>query len=379
MAEVYSRGGYGRMLADAERLDAYSRALEAAVRPDSVVLDLGTGTGFFAVMAARLGARRVYAVDPSGAIATARQVAADNGVADRIDFIQDVSTRITLPERATVMIADVRGVLPPFQQIAATMADARERLLTPDAVLIPRRDTLLAAPIEAEDAWRDAVGPAEVRSVDVAAARAAAANEWTRGRFRPGQLLAEPRAWAEMDYRTLADPDVCGTAEWTAARAGTAHGLAVWFRADLADGITLESGPGTGTIYQTAFFPWPRPVPLAPGDTVRAEIQARHVAGDYLWVWNSEIATASGDAERFRQSTFSANPPSPAALRRRGAAFVPALGDEGAVDAFVLGRMDGAASLGDIARELRERFPGRFATESAALARAAALAEAYAR
>lgn len=378
MPEIYSLVGYGRMLVDAERMEAYGRALEAAVRPDSVVLDLGTGTGFFAVLAAKLGARRVYGIDPADAIRTARELARENGVADRVELIQDVSTRVTLPERADVMISDVRGVLPPFQDIVGTMVDARARLLTPDAALIPRRDTMMAAPIETPEGWEDAVGPAEVMGIGLSATRRAAANEWTRGRFNPAQLLGEPVAWAEMDYRTVTDAEVRGRGEWTVSRAGTAHGLAIWFESELGDGIGLSSGPGTRTIYQTAFCPWPRPLQLAPGDRIRAELQARLIAGDYVWFWDSTVDRAGEPPVTFRQSTFFSNAPSPDRLRRRGDGYVPMLDEDGRIDSFVLSRMDGQTPLGQIARELQACFPGRFARWEDALTRVGTLSERYA-
>ena len=55
MAETYTIRGHGNMLADRVRMDAYAAALEAVVRPGSVVLDVGTGTGMFALPACRLG------------------------------------------------------------------------------------------------------------------------------------------------------------------------------------------------------------------------------------------------------------------------------------------------------------------------------------
>lgn len=378
MIDSYSTAAYGRMLADAARVDAYAAALAAVVRPGAVVLDLGTGTGIFALLAVRLGARRVYAVDPTDAIHTAREVARANGVAGRIEFIQDVSTRVTLPERADVVVSDLRGVLPPFQEIAATLRDARARLLAPGGVLVPRADALLAAPVEAVDAWDDVAGPEAVLGFDFSAARRTAFNEWRRGDFRPEQLLAAPAEWARMDYATLEDPDVKGGAEWRASRAGTAHGLAVWFRAELADGVAFDSGPGSATIYRTAFFPFPEPVRLQAGDRVRAALEARLLGGDYLWRWDTTAEPAGGPPVAFRQSTFLSTLPSPARLRKRANTFVPRLGDEGVADAFALGLMDGRASVGEIARALMARFPGRFATWEEAVSCVGRLSEQYA-
>jgi predicted RNA methylase len=52
-----------RCLADKERTLAFKNAIEKAVKPGNVVLDLGTGSGVMAIFAAKAGARRVYAVE----------------------------------------------------------------------------------------------------------------------------------------------------------------------------------------------------------------------------------------------------------------------------------------------------------------------------
>jgi protein arginine N-methyltransferase 1 len=112
---MYSISAYGRMIADRVRMNAYVQALRQAVKPNSVVLDIGTGTGIFALLACQFGARHVYAIEADDAIEVARQIAAANGYTDRIEFIQDVSTKLSLPEKADVIISDLRGVLPLFQ------------------------------------------------------------------------------------------------------------------------------------------------------------------------------------------------------------------------------------------------------------------------
>src|SRR5262245_21451987 len=107
---MYSVAMYGRMIRDSARTDAYAEALRRLVKPDSIVLDIGAGTGIFSLLACRFGARRVYAVEPADAIQIAREIAAANGYADRIEFIQKLSTEITLPEQADVIIYDLRGM-----------------------------------------------------------------------------------------------------------------------------------------------------------------------------------------------------------------------------------------------------------------------------
>ena len=52
-----------RCLADEQRTVAFKQAIEAVVKPGDVVLDVGTGSGIMAVLAAKNGARKVYAVE----------------------------------------------------------------------------------------------------------------------------------------------------------------------------------------------------------------------------------------------------------------------------------------------------------------------------
>jgi protein arginine N-methyltransferase 1 len=381
MARSYSVLGYGAMIADRARMEGYAAALRATVRPGSVVLDIGTGTGMMALLACRLGARRVYALEPSQAIHLARGVARDSGMEDRIEFIQALSTEVSLPERADVVVSDLRSVLPPFQSHVAAIADVRERLLAPGGVLVPRADVLRAAPVEAPETYAEVVDvwTAQGRGFDFGAVRRVAENTWYKAHLQPSQLLAPAQTWAVMDYTRIVDPSLRGALAWTAEREGTAHGLAMWFDAELAEGIGFTSGPhGPPTLYGCGFFPFPRPVPLRPGDQVGVEVDARLVRDDYVWGWNTRILPSRGEAVEFRQSTFFADPLSPERLRRRQPGYRPRLREEGRADAAALARMDGGASLDEIACELRDLFPARFPSFEEALTHAGRLAEAYA-
>lgn len=48
---MYSLSGYGDMIADRVRIEAFAQALRGAIRPGAVVMDIGTGPGIMAVLA----------------------------------------------------------------------------------------------------------------------------------------------------------------------------------------------------------------------------------------------------------------------------------------------------------------------------------------
>jgi ribosomal protein L11 methyltransferase len=63
--------------------------LERAVRPDDVVLDLGSGSGILAIAAVKLGARRAVGIEVDAeAIPVAERNAERNGVATRVSFLE---------------------------------------------------------------------------------------------------------------------------------------------------------------------------------------------------------------------------------------------------------------------------------------------------
>ena len=109
---TYSLSGYASMLSDPIRVEAYEAALREAITPGCTVLEIGTGPGFFAVLACRMGAGLVHAVEPDDTIEVARELAEANGVADRIVFHQEMSTRVDIDDPADVLFSDLRGVLP---------------------------------------------------------------------------------------------------------------------------------------------------------------------------------------------------------------------------------------------------------------------------
>ncbi len=382
---MYSLAGYGQMIADRVRVDAYAEALRKTVRPGSVVLEMGTGPGIFAVLACRLGARRVYAVEPSEIVQVAREVAAANGCADRITFIEDISTRANLSEKADVIVSDLRGVLPLFERHIPSVVDARRRFLAPGGTLIPRQDTLWAGVVEVPKSYASAVDPWDNNSLglDLSPARRLTVNSFWKLRVIPDQLLTKPALWATLDFATVENADIQGSLHWTVDRPGTGHGIIVWFDAELAEGVGFSNAPGAPeAIYGSLFFPWAQPVSLAPGQTVTVYLHAKLTEDDYMWRWTTEIASPDNPdtvVARFDQSQLAGTVISPAKLRKRASSYVPRLSEEGRMEQRMLELMDGRASLEEIARKLTVEFPGRFSRWQDALTAAGELAARYSR
>jgi type I protein arginine methyltransferase len=385
---MYSIADYGAFLSDETRTGAYAGALRQAVAPGAVVIDIGTGTGIFALLACRFGARRVYAIEPDDAIQVAREIAVANGCADRIEFIQAMSTTVTLPERADVIISDMSGVLPWFEQHIPSIADARRRFLAPGGTMIPRRDSSWAAVVEMGASYARKTGPWDDNrfGLDMDAARRIVVNTWNTARVARENLLTEPQRWATIDYTVVEDPDVRAQVTWTVTRAGTGHGLAAGFDRTLSDAFCLSNAPDAPDAirplhtYGTGFFPWPAPVTLAAGDVVTVDLEAKLIRRDYTWTWKTRVldqGEPGAHKANFTQSTFLGAPLSPATLQKRAAGYTPTLSEDGRIARFVLESMDDGVPLGEIARLLSTAFSLRFPRPKDALSHVADLSQQY--
>jgi type I protein arginine methyltransferase len=375
---MYALNEFGEMLADTTRVAAYAAAIHRAVRPGDVVVDLGCGPGIFAMLACRAGAARVYAIDAGDVIFFARQLAAANGLAERIEFLHGDSRHMQLPERANVIVSDIRGALPLFADAIPSIDDARTRFLAPGGILIPRRDTVYAAILETPDYARRASPWKEARcGLDLSPALPLALNSSYKVRSQQEQLLTAPQLFCTLDYTRKLPSRVGADLHFRTTRAGVGHGITAWFETQLFEDVGFSTAPGSpGTVYGQGFLPWLEPVALHEGQQIEVALHADPVAGDYIWRWDTKILANDGrPACAFHQSTFESAQFSSEALRRKSVDFVPVLSELGQAERWLLQAIDGSTSLQDIAQAAAERFPTVFRRQEDALRRVSALAE----
>ena len=376
---------YGQMISDNIRTDAYARALKRIVKRTSVVVDIGAGTGILSLLAAQLGARKIYAIEPSDVIYLGREIAAENGYENRIEFIQEMSTRVTLPEQVDIIVSDMNGVLPLFEQHLPSLIDAQRRLLAPGGTIIPWQATLWMALVEAPKLFRRHTIPWETNryGLDMRAVLRCTTNTWRKGQVKLEQLLTEPKRWATLDYRGLDNPNVSGDIKSTIRKAGTGHGIIVWFDSELFDGVCFSNAPDAPElIYGSAFFPWPASVACDIGDTVSIALRANLVGDDYIWSWDTCVRNQGNPGHvkaSFKQSTFLADPLSLTILHKRASDHKPILNDHGRIEQRILQLMNGQNSLEEIAKQVAGQFSGRFVTWYEAMNHVSDVSEKYSR
>lgn len=316
---MYTLRDYDMMFADPVRTEAYLRAIAAEVRSGDVVVEIGTGVGYFAVAAARAGARHVYAIERNSLADVARQVVADNGCEDRITVIHGDASDVSLPERGTVLLEDIRDVLPFFQSRVAVIVDARARHLVPDARFVSVRDVVWAAPVVAQSA---AVDDAPLASAPYGIDRRVVAKRlrdvYHRVQLSSADLLAAPSQCMSMDMATITSANADASATFTIDRDGVLDGFAVWFDAEMAGGARISNAPSAPrALYGQAFFPITRALDVRAGDVVVLEWRALLVTTEYVFAWTTRHEPVGGRAPtRFRQTTLASVLPGRAELAR---------------------------------------------------------------
>jgi len=148
---IYDEAIYQVLREDERRNGLFRHAIDA-VAPGAVVLEIGSGPDLLWTLAAvDAGASRVYAIEVIEESARLAERAARTRPADHVHVIAGDSTRVALPERADVCIAEIVGCIGGSEGIAAVVADARRRHLAPSASIIPAAVRTLAGAVSLLD------------------------------------------------------------------------------------------------------------------------------------------------------------------------------------------------------------------------------------
>ncbi len=273
------------MLHDTARMEAFRQAIHASVQPGDVVVDIGSGSGVLSFMACEAGAGTVYAIEGGPVMELARELAIDNGFADRIEFVAGWSDRVGLPEPADVLISETIGNAGFDEGIIAWTVDARQRLLRPGAVIVPQRLRMWVAAAESfddhtvvSDWWTTGL------PYDYAAAHRRALGTLWFADLTPSNLLGQPELAADVDLRTALDEAVTSAGTLQVDRGGTLHGLACWFDSLLCAGVTVDNTPPrTESSWFHGFLPLAEPVAVSVGDRLTWELSVS--ADGQHWTW----------------------------------------------------------------------------------------------
>ena len=136
-----------------------------------------------------------------------------------------------------MIVSDIRGVLPLFQDVVAVLEDARQRFLVPGGIMIPQRDILMAALVEAPECYSDLTSPWEKQfaGLDLSSPLPPILNQLHKANFAGEQLLTLSLDWGVLDYTVGAPDPRRRRIGLRGDQSGTVHGLSTWSRESLND------------------------------------------------------------------------------------------------------------------------------------------------
>jgi len=249
------------LLSHTRRIEKFKAAVDEVVTEDRSVVDLGTGTGVLALLAARAGARRVVGVDLDPlCIEYARAAAAANGLSDRVQFVVSHFADFALQSRADVVICEMLSSMMLVEQQVEACAHAVKNVLREGGVLLPRSATVYAVPVECPNVLsRFTVCDLTFRPVPQTVDHTLARD------------LADPVVVVHFDFNDDTVRPVDTVLRFTIVDSGTVHGLVGFFEAVLTDRIRLEMTDG----WRDLFVPLSSPVRVESGDELFVRLRYR--------------------------------------------------------------------------------------------------------
>lgn len=284
-----------KMLADNSRVKAYAKAIERYIEPGSTVLDLGTGTGVLAFMAARAGAQKVYAVEHAEIIETARLVASHNGIFN-VEFLRVHSKKVTLPDRVDFIVQEQMGPVLDNENMIANVVDLRDRLLKPNGKILPNKFQMFAEPVQlcrrarVPFLWENVID-----GIDFSCLRSSAPKPSPNYCYRKIQpadvelMLSDPEPLFEFDLEKVHVGEIPLTYDYRrrVARNGSFDGICFYFIAAFDEEIKITTHPQAGerpTSWSTFLYRMPARS-VSEGDIIQFELTIRDLKWHGTWEW----------------------------------------------------------------------------------------------
>jgi SAM-dependent methyltransferase len=232
------------MLSDGLRNRLLYEAIKSHVTAETNFLDIGAGTGVWAILAAKLGAKRVVAIEIEEAlIPLIFRHAQENGVANKIEIIHGNSDHVKLKGKFDVIVSELFGSDALGEGVVKSFVSLRNRFLSPNGVLIPQKLAMVAAPVYLEKSVQ--IVPAELplscnflKTLKLNYAQTLSLAERERIEY-----LAEPKLITEMDFKTIeAAPSLKNISlSWQLENLSKANAVAVFNKSTFTDDIMMDS------------------------------------------------------------------------------------------------------------------------------------------
>lgn len=261
---VLSRGvpaWHFSIVRDELRNAAYDAALKRAVTARTKVLEVGTGSGILAMMAARAGAEDVVTCEMAPAIAqTAQEIIALNGFAERVRVVAkqsyDLDPNRDIGGPADVLVSEIVNNKLLGEDVLPIVEHAVKVLLKPGAKIIPARGIVRIA-LACDDKLHS-TRLETIDGFDLSPFNRLAANFH---RIRCGDkrlcLLSEPADIFDFDFQSGGPFPAATVSKTLISTGGKANGIAQWIALQMDEEGWYENNPTGGRSSAWAVIFWP--------------------------------------------------------------------------------------------------------------------------
>jgi len=240
------------LLSHRQRIAKFAMVIERIVKPRDYVIDIGSGSGILAILAAKQGAQVTAVEINEESLRYAERAAEVNGVADQIEFVAMNILEYSPTELADVVMCEMLSSMMLIEQQIPVSSFAVEKLLKPLGKIIPNSIQIFAVPVQTEILWN---------------------------RFMVQELSFPrvPQTIEKTQYTDFADlakvasfdltipnrnPVVDKILSFKMIDEGLVHGLVGMFSSKLYEDVILNMNDG----WRELFIPLDEPVKVAKGD-----------------------------------------------------------------------------------------------------------------
>jgi predicted RNA methylase len=254
------------LLSHKSRISKFQAALEQTVTSDSYVVDIGTGSGILAMLAAKAGAKKVTALEiDRGTAEYARKSIRKNGLDDTIEVINAHFSDFIPDEPADIVVCEMLSSILLIEQQIPAVIHANKHVRKDTGILLPSEVTISCAPVQSE-------------------------NLWNRFSFDELHFPSCPQTASLDDVKDMSDYKPIRTfdlnhveedmkveevIEFQVLDDGSIHGIIGMFEARLHRDITLNMNDG----WRDLFLPIEQPIEVSKGNSL--ELSISFTPGEY--------------------------------------------------------------------------------------------------
>ncbi|MCK5152628.1 MAG: 50S ribosomal protein L11 methyltransferase [Candidatus Thorarchaeota archaeon] len=248
------------LLGQRTRILKFAEAIQRVVKPKTRVVDIGTGSGVLAMLAAQAGASEVTAIDINAdSIEYAKMAARMNGLEERIQFEVTHFIDFIPKKRYDVIICEMLSSMMLIEQQIPASRHAVEHLMKPDGIMIPRSLTIYVALTQCDHIW------SRFRVHNLKFPRLP--QTITKGETIDLSDLIEV---AQFDLTALdMDSKVETTVEMKVIQKGEVHGLVGLFDGVVHEDIRLNPDDG----WRELFIPFEKSIQVIEGDEIVVKLE----------------------------------------------------------------------------------------------------------